>query len=809
MISAAASGSSARGDNKVGRGGRGSVLAVLVVLACAALPRFAVLDYGLPEQRMHGDERLSKLRARNLTRLGRTTDWRWPNANTYLSVAALQATHRLGRAVGSDRLAGLHPFVVGRAWTALCGVLTVWLVYLLGARLFDRSTGLAAAAILAATPLHAHYSRLWLTDAPMTLAYTLAVLLAVRVFARPSLGRLALAGAAIGLATATKYNGASACFAVVLAALLAWPKLPEPRRLLRLSAGLSLAALVSVAVFFACDPFILLAPASFLADLDHAVTLYTGEPETGLLGWHVLRYVTFSLFESDLGPVLGLLALLGGGLLLGRRRPAGVLVVVPAVLYLLAYSSSLRIIRMGNFLPVLPHAALAAGFAAIWLTRRVAVLGPRIRLLLAPAAALILILAAWPATVQAVGRLGGDTRLAAKQWLHENVPPGAAVLTELNMVPLSSQRYRTPSKRLPFYFQSLDRMHAEYDYMVASSFQFAWIFGQRSRPGFGERAELYERLFSEPRFELAARFVPSLRLAGPEIRIYRTLPPRGLQLAAGPVRLRGPHRSGVYYFTRSSDRMGGALIATQPGRYELRVRAVAEKPFPLELSLGVERRRISVEGETEVAIAADLEPGQRWWGVAAAEGVGSGDHVRLCCMSVVLDAPGAARECLSRRPLFWGTHPRLSAAWLPLEVCGARLTTLDVDSCDSAIEALCSEGGQPASGASAALAKLTRLLTAAKLSQLASADSGGYCGSAIARRVSECEELCGAEPDVVRASGCLEDLRAFVAAADTFLSPPALFEQTPATETAACAAAQRNAVLPGFGVCSSTDRRGG
>ncbi len=59
---------------------------------------------------------------------------------------------------GWCRVAGSSDFAV-RFWSAVFGSLTVWLTYLIGTTLFERSVGLMAALLLALSPFHVYYSQ--------------------------------------------------------------------------------------------------------------------------------------------------------------------------------------------------------------------------------------------------------------------------------------------------------------------------------------------------------------------------------------------------------------------------------------------------------------------------------------------------------------------------------------------------------------------------------------------------------------------------------------------------------------------------
>ena len=123
--------------------------------------------------------------------------------------------------------------ILGKFVSAGLGVATAPLVFLLGRRLQVNRFGLAAAALLAASDLHVAYSRMALTDAPLTFFFTLSMYCLLRLFEAaspapdlapagngkeraaperrgspwPLAGWTLAAGLAAGAAWDTKYNG--------------------------------------------------------------------------------------------------------------------------------------------------------------------------------------------------------------------------------------------------------------------------------------------------------------------------------------------------------------------------------------------------------------------------------------------------------------------------------------------------------------------------------------------------------------------------------------------------------------------------
>ncbi|HKT04198.1 MAG TPA: glycosyltransferase family 39 protein [Rugosimonospora sp.] len=94
-----------------------------------------------------------------------------------------------------------------RAVPATIGVLTVLVTYLLAARLYSRTAGLLAAAVLAVMPYHVVVSRQVLLDGLLTLCATVVLYCVVRYAESAALRWLLAAGAAMGVSVLAKETG--------------------------------------------------------------------------------------------------------------------------------------------------------------------------------------------------------------------------------------------------------------------------------------------------------------------------------------------------------------------------------------------------------------------------------------------------------------------------------------------------------------------------------------------------------------------------------------------------------------------------
>src|SRR5918995_6129594 len=97
-------------------------------------------------------------------------------------------------------------FTIARVLAGLLGAAAAGLLAWAGARLFDRRTGLVAGALLAVAFLPVHYGHLALNDVPALAPLCLSLVGAAGVYRSGRMRDYALAGAALGVAAATKYT---------------------------------------------------------------------------------------------------------------------------------------------------------------------------------------------------------------------------------------------------------------------------------------------------------------------------------------------------------------------------------------------------------------------------------------------------------------------------------------------------------------------------------------------------------------------------------------------------------------------------
>lgn len=366
-------------------GGAGTALAA--ILAGAAILRAVGVQYGLPfGNLLNPDEQSIVPRAWKMVH-GGGGDPHWfdyPSLLMYVNAPfqawQSQPSFLTARIVGIVLSLG----AIAAAW---------WL----GRRAYG--TGVVAAAIVAVCTIHVAYSRAAVTDVPLTLGVGVALTLMV-------MGRIELAGIAVGLATGFKYPGVFLLVPLVVAAWKQWR---------RLSVGFVLA----IAAFLASSPFVLVHRSQAWHDARRVQQL----AREGWLGFehdHVAPIAFTIRLWDGLGPVL-IICVLGLVVAFVRRSRVDLMLGSFVVVYFLDLLT-LRA-HFGRYvLPMVPPlGALAGRFRA-----------------LTPVTLLLLVVPLTWSIRDTKPLTRTDTRVVAHAWVVSHIPANTHVAADP-----STPRFRT------------------------------------------------------------------------------------------------------------------------------------------------------------------------------------------------------------------------------------------------------------------------------------------------------------------------------------------------------------------------------
>jgi hypothetical protein len=312
-------------------------------------------------------------------------------------------------------------FALARAASAFLGALAVSLTAIAAARLFeDRRVGVVAGVLLAVAFLPSHYSHFALNDAP-TLAPLAAALIGIAGIYRTGRTReYVLAGAALGVAIATKYT-AGIVLVTLVAAAFASPVAHARLRNLAFAVGLMCAG------FLAANPYALLDHTAFRDGLEKQTE--TAGEEGGKLGLANTNGWTYYLttFPWAFGWLPSLFALGGAGALIARHRRLAIL-LAPAPLLLFLYLGQQSRFFARWLLPIYPLLCIFAAYAVVALARRFG--GRRVTLATAGLAAVVALQGLVFTVHNDLVLVKADTRQLARDWMVRNIPSGSNIVVE-------------------------------------------------------------------------------------------------------------------------------------------------------------------------------------------------------------------------------------------------------------------------------------------------------------------------------------------------------------------------------------------
>lgn len=347
-----------------------------------------------------------------------------PPALTYLFYAVFRLRfHADGfrSAFAADPTAA---YETARGVVALIATASIALVHWAGSRWYDRRVGLVAAALVAFGFLPAFYGKLALNDAVTLAPVAIAFAALALAWERGKTLDWALAGAAIGVATAVKYTAGAMLLPLALCALFAW--LDGDRRVVHLLRIAVVAGVTFAVAFLVLNPYSVVDFSEFKSQLGGQSATAGGSAKLGqadVPGWlYYLWTLTWGLGW------LPALAILAGAVLVIREnwRSGLVLVAFPLFMFLFLGGQARYFGRW--FMPAYPALVILAAYAAVSLADA---LGRRRRAWVLPLI-VVLLVAQGVASVARVDSVlaRNDTRELARDWLLRDVPAGAGVVVE-------------------------------------------------------------------------------------------------------------------------------------------------------------------------------------------------------------------------------------------------------------------------------------------------------------------------------------------------------------------------------------------
>jgi 4-amino-4-deoxy-L-arabinose transferase-like glycosyltransferase len=395
-----------------------------------------------------------------------------------------------------------------RSLTICAGVLSVFLVYLIGSRAQGIRTGLIAAALMAISPLLVADCRHVTPDTFVVVFVLLTILASLSVAESGRWGIYAVAGVAVGAAAASKYNGALAGLCVVAAHFLRFGFTPKQW------GRLALAGVTSMLAFFVCSPFVVLDFRSALADITYQFHHYSGE-HAGMDGNAPLWYLGELWVGTGIAAALSVAQIAR----LGRHRsPLSVVLAGFAIGYML-FISTFGIRNDRTLLPVIPCVLLLAAMFVVdfgsWLQSAKHGISPMLGRVLLVALGLALMISPLRLALQQTLQLTTvDSRATAREWINTVLPPNSLVAIESYSPFVDPSRFRLVKSERAIDHELDWYLDQGVDYVILNQPMFGRYFAHP--PQYPEEVALYQHLMDS--LTLVKRFDDG----GYVVDIYRT-----------------------------------------------------------------------------------------------------------------------------------------------------------------------------------------------------------------------------------------------------------------------------------------------
>ncbi|MCD6302552.1 MAG: glycosyltransferase family 39 protein, partial [Anaerolineae bacterium] len=477
-------------------------LALLIVLGVGGWLRFRGLDWD-EGQHLHPDERFLTMVENSLwwpANLGEYFDtginplnpYNTPHGMYVYGLFPLILAKFLGQLTGFTGYSGVY--LVGRAMAGGMDLITVFLIFLIGRRLYDERVGLVGAFCLAVTALNIQQSHFFTVDTTTTMFLTLALYFAVRVAQGEGWGSVIGLGLAFGMAVSAKISALT--FSLVIAAaflvrivqlaqadpesrLVIWSRFgglrlsvrldaddDRARRLLPWVSPVGWAVAAGLVVFFsALVVFRLVQPQAFMGpgvfglrinprwakDMAYIKQLVSGKldypPSHQWTARPPVWYMLKNMVLWGQGLPLGLAAWAGWGLMgweLWKRHRWVHLLPWVWVTFTFGYQSVQFVKTIRYLLPIYPAMALMAGYLVVRLfdvlarRRRAGSVGWQGWAALTAATVTLVGAVLWGVAVAGIYKRP-VTRVEASRWIYEHIPLGSAISNELwdDALPLS------------------------------------------------------------------------------------------------------------------------------------------------------------------------------------------------------------------------------------------------------------------------------------------------------------------------------------------------------------------------------------
>lgn len=330
-------------------------------------------------------------------------------------------------------------YLIGRSTTAIIGVINVGLVYKIGRLAYSPLAGLVAAGLLGVNILHTQVSHYVTVDVPMVCLATASLYFAIKMLYETRSRNYYFSAAFAALATSTKLPAILLILPLVIAHSYHVANFPNGSRFSFFSRPLLLAIATFLSAYVIATPGILIYFEGVALFVLNSLGLFI-ENSADSVGPIDPRYEMFSEFnyyryyiekimESMTLPVF-LVCLLGLAWGLWRRRQSDIVLVSFAIVVFVfaALTSTPDMLYPRYILPVIPVLVVLGGMVVTDMTNIPFIKKKALVGFLATSA--LALIPMYRIVIANQHLVMPDTRIIAREWIHQNISPGSKIFIE-------------------------------------------------------------------------------------------------------------------------------------------------------------------------------------------------------------------------------------------------------------------------------------------------------------------------------------------------------------------------------------------
>ena len=457
----------------------GRIYLICFFLCCALFLRLWSVNYGLPFF-IHNNEGIYLPRAMEMLRTGQFNPHHFGNPPLliYLEAFVMAIYFLIGRLLGlfqsltdfysSYSINPASYFLISRIVIVIFSTATCLAVYKVASKLFTKSAGIIACALMSFCFLHSRNSHFAINDIPSLFFITLAFNYALNIYLKGRVTDYLFVGLSSGLAIVSKYN-AGFIILLLLAAHFLRPRANKGGS----DKKIMFLILSCLFAFLVVCPWAFLDSQNFFAGIIDQYNIsrqnWLSVPQSD----SYLLYIKTVIWGYGLFPFI--FSLIGFAFLWPRMKEFLLLMIFPCAYFLLMGSSRFFFVRYA--LPLLPFLCVTSAYGIIKVAGYFGEKGSR------KAAVLLTLLSILQGVIfnirhdYLIGK--PDTRIITREWIINNLPAGSKIVMENLSKWVPSLRdyehggvinnYKSDLADLPKHNQQYYRLNG-YQYIVTSDF---------------------------------------------------------------------------------------------------------------------------------------------------------------------------------------------------------------------------------------------------------------------------------------------------------------------------------------------------